>query len=183
MATYKIQKRSGAVVDFDKDRIGVAISKAIESIENYELPNENLPQNLTDEINQELEKHFFLESKVPTVEDVQNLVEEKLVEANCFEVAKSFILFRAQRTKLRAHKRIFELETIDQNKTKVFKFDGSQGVYNEAKLRNTWAIAAKGVEDECKFEDLIKVFNITLIDGLKTQDILHNLRKASIDLI
>ena len=77
MATHKIQKRSGAVVDFDKDRIGVAISKAIESIEKiHELPNENLPQNLTDEINQELEKHFFLESKVPTVEDVQNLVEE-----------------------------------------------------------------------------------------------------------
>jgi len=183
MATYKIQKRSGAVVDFDKERIGVAISKAIESIENYDHTDQNLPLNLTKEINSELEKHFFLQDKIPSVEDIQNLVEEKLVEANCFEVAKSFILFRAQRTKLRAHKRIFELENIDQNKTKVFKFDGAQGIYNEAKLRNTFAIAAKGVEDECKFEDLIKVFNITLIDGLKTQDILRNLRKAAIDLI
>lgn len=183
MASYKIQKRSGAIVDFDKDRIGVAISKAIESIENYQPPQADLSMNLTQEINQELETHFFSENKVPTVEDVQNLVEEKLVEADCFEVAKSFILFRAQRTKLRAHKRIFELESFDQNRTKVIKHDGSHDIYSETKLQNIWSIAAKGVEEECKFEDLIKVFNITLIDGLKTQDILNNLRKAAIDLI
>ena len=87
-------------------------------------------------------------------------------------------MFRAQRTKLRAHKRIFELETIDQNKTKVFKFDDLKESIMKQNLETLGQLLPAGVaKDECKFEDLIKVFNITLIDGLKTQDILHNSRK------
>jgi ribonucleoside-diphosphate reductase alpha chain len=183
MPIHKIQKRTGDIVDFDQNRISHAIIKAVDSIENFELSDTQLPHKLALQILNELEQHFFSSNRVPTVEDVQNLVEEKLVEYNCFEVAKSYILYRASRTKIRARKRLFELEQLDQNKVRVKKDNGQQVAYSQAKLENTWAIAAKGLEQTCTFEELINVFNITLTDGLDTSQILQNLRKAALDLI
>jgi len=183
MPKYQIQKRTGKIVEFDQSRIIDAISKAVESLEEYKLPEQNLVNNLTEQIVSEIEEHFFKVDKIPSVEDVQNLVEEKLVEADCFEVAKSFIIYRAQRTKLRAHKRIYELEILDPNKSKVTKSSGELDIYSEAKLKNAWSIAAKGLQEECTFEELMKIFNITLIDNIDTSQVMNNLRKAAIDLI
>ncbi len=183
MPIHRIQKRTGQIVDFDLNRITQAILRAIDSTPEFELNDSNFPESLSQQIEVELRSHFFNSDKLPTVEDVQNLVEEKLVEANCFEVAKNFIIYRAQRTKIRARKRIFELEQLDQNKIRVKKQNGDVVAYNEAKLKETWAIAAQGLHDLCPFEDMMNIFNITLIDGLDTQQILKNLRKAAIDSI
>ena len=183
MPIHKIQKRTGQITDFDASRITEAILKAVDSTPDFELEDSNLPTYLTDQITVELKEHFFENDKLASVEDVQNLVEEKLVEANCFDVAKSFIMYRAQRTKIRARKRLYELEQLDQNKIRVKKSNGDVQAFDEQKLKDTWAIAAKGIEDRCKFEDLINLFNITLIDGLDTEQILKNLRKSAIDSI
>ena len=183
MPIHKIQKRTGQITDFDSSRILSAIQKAIESTSDFTLEDANLPVSLTEQIESELKEHFFDADKLPSVEDVQNLVEEKLVEVNCFEVAKSFIMYRAQRTKIRARKRIFELEQLDQNKIRVKKLNGDIEAFNENKLKNTWKIAAKGLHEKCTFEEMMKIFNITLIDGLDTEQILKNLRKAAIDSI
>lgn len=183
MPIHKIQKRTGQITDFDASRITEAILKAVDSTPDFELEDSNLPTILTDQITVELKTHFFDKDKFASVEDVQNLVEEKLVEANCFDVAKSFIMYRAQRTKIRTRKRLYELEQLDQNKIRVKKSNGDIQAFDEQKLKDTWAIAAKGLEDRCKFEDLINLFNITLIDGLDTEQILKNLRKSAIDSI
>ena len=163
MPIHKIQKRTGQIVDFDLKRITQAILKAIDSTPEFELNDSNLPESLTLKIESELKSHFFEADKLPTVEDVQNLVEEKLVEANCFEVAKHFIMYRAQRTKIRARKRIFELEQLDQNKIRVKKVNGEVVAFNEQKLKETWQIAAQGLHDKCRFEDIMNIFNITLL--------------------
>ena len=50
MPKYQIQKRTGKIVEFDQLRIIDAISKAVESLGEYKLPEQNLVNNLTEQI-------------------------------------------------------------------------------------------------------------------------------------
>jgi len=60
--------------------------------------------------------HAFRETEgLPDIEVIQDVVERQLVEAGHFDIAKNYILYRAERARRRAEKRIEELEKIDKN--------------------------------------------------------------------
>lgn len=92
----KIVKRDGRSVDFDFEKIVQAIYKAAEAIggNNYEEARE-LAQQVCDII--ETEKP----GEAPTVEYVQDTVEKVLIESGHARTAKEFILYRAERTRVR----------------------------------------------------------------------------------
>lgn len=183
MLNPQILKRNGLIVDFDPIRIETAIKKAVQNTPDHGISLSNFANILTNEIVEELNDMFFIEEKVPSVEDIQNIVEEKLVESGCFAVARVYILYRAERAKSRAERRLEELEKIDKELLKVVKHDGKKQKFSRKKLKNVWKIAAKGLEKQCPFDELFELFKITLIDGIETQQIMRNLRKAALDKI
>jgi ribonucleoside-triphosphate reductase len=75
MALYKIQKRNGTIVTFDRLRIENALAKAIEAVGGDDF-TEVAP--MADEIVDLLE--FRLISTIPHVEQVQDTVEEVLIK-------------------------------------------------------------------------------------------------------
>lgn len=75
MALYKIQKRNGTIVTFDRLRIENALSKAIDAVGGHNL-KEVAP--MTDEVIHLLESR--LTSPIPHVEQVQDVVEEVLIK-------------------------------------------------------------------------------------------------------
>lgn len=90
-----IRKRNGMPVPFDVKKIRDAIRKAndaarVEAIAPYQF--EQLSDAVVDAIP---------EGQVPTVEEVQDLVEEKLIENGFAKTAKAYILYRAEHTKIR----------------------------------------------------------------------------------
>ena len=91
----KIKKRDGRTADFDIDKITQAIYKAAQAIggTNYETANE-----LAKEVCDILEAQ---DNNEPTVEQVQDTVEKVLIENGHARTAKEYILYRADRTRVR----------------------------------------------------------------------------------
>lgn len=97
----QVVKRDGTLTAFDSDKIFSAIRKAGESTGEY---SENECYLLTAQVMKVIE-HKFSE-QLPSIEDVQDIVEQVLISANYFPTAKSYILYREQRQRLRAEKRV-----------------------------------------------------------------------------
>ena len=182
MKEKQIYKRTGQIVAFDTELITIAIDKAIKATPNN-ASIENLAQNLSNEIEHEIKEKFFKKESVPTVENIQDIVEQKLVESGNLIIAKTYILYRAQRAEMRIKERLEQLKKLDQNLLNVTKHNGLQEKFARQKLHNIWNIAARGYENICPFDKVFEVFKIMLVDGITTDQILRNLCKASIDMI
>jgi ribonucleoside-triphosphate reductase len=109
MAAHKVQKRNGAIVDFDSAKIEKAIFSAAKAAGGKDFDK---AKNLTAKVVAELEKV----DTVPTVEDVQDLVERVLIHAGHPTTAKTYILYREKRAEQRADRDVVvEVEkTMDE---------------------------------------------------------------------
>ncbi|MBM3229649.1 ribonucleoside-triphosphate reductase [Candidatus Parvarchaeota archaeon] len=97
----QIKKRDGSTVPFDKEKITEAIFKAARSVGGTD---RQLAARLADAVVVELTKIFDGEI-VPSVEQVQDIVEKVLIETGHAATAKAYILYRQERTKIRAQSR------------------------------------------------------------------------------
>lgn len=91
----RIQKRDGRVVTFNVEKIANAIYKAAESIggSDYDEALE-IAGRVCDHIES-------AGKKIPTVEEIQDAVEKLLIEEGHAATAKAYILYRANRTRVR----------------------------------------------------------------------------------
>ncbi len=95
----KIVKRDGRVVTFDSTKILLAIAKAAQATK------ETLPLGpLTDEVVSVINRNFSDNAHPATVEDCQDIVEDVLIEHNYAKTAKEYILYRANRNRVREAK-------------------------------------------------------------------------------
>ncbi|HEB01380.1 MAG TPA: ribonucleoside triphosphate reductase [Candidatus Portnoybacteria bacterium] len=101
----QIQKRDGRIVDFDKSKITTAIFKALKVTNEG---GQGIAQRLSNKVVEELNKRFKKE-EIPSVEKIQDLVEEILIDQDYAETAKAYILYRDQRRKLREVKKPIDL--------------------------------------------------------------------------
>ena len=94
----KIQKRDGRTVPFSVDKITDAIYKAARAVGGNDYES---AENLAEKVCELLEKENFSSSNPPSVEQVQDTVEKVLVENGHARTAKAYILYRADRTRIR----------------------------------------------------------------------------------
>ncbi len=97
----KIVKRDGRVVNFDRGKIVSAISKAAVSAHENPLLGTNLLYKI--------EKLLFqrYKGRLPTVENVQDIIEEILIKEDYDKIAKNYILYRKKREEIRDAKRFY----------------------------------------------------------------------------
>lgn len=86
----KIRKRDGKIVDFDKEKITNAIFKAAAAVGG----TDRKEAERTTEIVIRMISEKFKDDYIPTVEDIQDLVEKALIEAGHATTAKAYILYR-----------------------------------------------------------------------------------------
>ena len=91
-----IIKRNGAKVPFDSNKIRNAILKA-----NVHTSGEKISEEKLDEITLLVVAVYDQAGVTPTVEQVQDTVEEKLIEFDLPKTAKAYILYRAEHQKMR----------------------------------------------------------------------------------
>lgn len=90
----QVIKRNGNIVDFDQTKIATAIEKA-----NCEVkPGERASKKEIDEI---IDYILSLDKKRMLVEDIQDIIEEKLMENGHFELGKKYIIYRYNRALIR----------------------------------------------------------------------------------
>ncbi|MBE5707174.1 MAG: hypothetical protein EGR78_09545, partial [Erysipelotrichaceae bacterium] len=104
-----IRKRDGRLVDFEVDKIAGALYKAFSAcFDKVELKK---VYAIAHDVEKRLEEK---ESTLPTVELVQDTVEEILIEEGYVRVAKAYILYRDKRSRSRDMKSIL-LESIEND--------------------------------------------------------------------
>lgn len=90
----KIVKRDGHIVDYDPSKIRTAIKKANVEVRPKERATEDEIQSIVEYI-EELNKKRIL------VEDIQDIIEEKLMEIDRYQLAKKYITYRYTRELVR----------------------------------------------------------------------------------
>lgn len=93
----KIKKRDGRVVEFNQEKIINAIYKAAISVGGH---NYNMAETISQKVVEEIERANS-NQEFPDVETVQDYVEKVLIETGHAKTAKAFILYRAERTRIR----------------------------------------------------------------------------------
>jgi ribonucleoside-triphosphate reductase len=92
-----VRKRDGRLEPFDQERITNAIWKAAKAVGGKD---RELAKRLSDQVVAELKRRFG-EDGVPTVEEIQDIVEKILIENGHARTAKAYILYRKQHQDLR----------------------------------------------------------------------------------
>ena len=111
----QVVKRNGTIVDFDQSKIINAISKANNEVKASERATKKEIGEIIDYINS-LKKDRIL------VEDIQDVIEEKLMEYGHYELAKIYIIYRYKRALVR------KANTTDQSIKELI--DGESEYWN-----------------------------------------------------
>ena len=90
----KIVKRDGKIVDYDPEKIRIAIGKANEEVSRKNRATKEQIEEIIDYI-EELNKNRIL------VEDIQDIIEEKLMSFEKYTLAKKYITYRYTRELVR----------------------------------------------------------------------------------
>ena len=109
----KIKKRDGQTVEWDQLKITNAIFKAITATGQGD---GEISKRLSEKVAQILSRRFK-ENEIPHVEQVQDIVEEVLILDGLVETAKSYILYREQRRRVRE-----AMAVVDESSEMVDKY-------------------------------------------------------------
>ena len=90
----KVIKRDGRAVEFDRNKIAVAIEKANTEVKG----NEKASKQEIEEIIEYIEE---IDKKRILVEDIQDIIEQKLMEIKKYNLAKKYIVYRYTRALVR----------------------------------------------------------------------------------
>ena len=101
MQVTKVRKRDGRIEPFEITKIATAIHKALDATKTKD---GKTAQALAEEVAIILNKRF--ENVIPSVENIQDIVEETLMRRHLTKAAKAYILYRQQRAQVREAKRI-----------------------------------------------------------------------------
>jgi len=173
-----IKNRLWDLVDFDKSKIKNAILKAYDACLEKDLSDVN---SIVEKVLIHLKNHNS--EDILNIEQIQDAVENCLMEAWKYKVAKSYIVYRRERAKEREKQKEKLEKKLASNSLKVLKSDWTKEIFDISKVKKTYKRVVNWLEKTCKFEEIEKVLKNYIVDGIKTLDITKMLVKASIDLI
>ncbi|MEK7103686.1 MAG: ribonucleoside-diphosphate reductase subunit alpha [Patescibacteria group bacterium] len=171
MPVTHIKKRRGEIVDFDPSRIEHVVNRAF--LEQGYAEDLSLLSEIRKALVTRLDEEF--EDRIPTVENLQDYVEQELAVRGFFDVAKAYIIYRYEHAKIREEKQKDLLSRIEKNDLYVVKRDGKKENFSLEKLKKTLAHFIKGYEKEINVDALTAQCRTELYDGISTQDIYRTL--------
>lgn len=126
-ASQKVRKRDGRIVSFDQARITNAILKAMQAVQEGKAQDASM---VSDNVAKELKKKYPGDSVIG-IEEVQDTVEENLILLDYAKTAKSYILYRQERAKLREKKKEVpeHVRKLSEASKKYFKNPLSEFIY------------------------------------------------------
>lgn len=161
----EIRKRNGNIVPFDRSKIVTAMGKAF-SGEGAAVESSTLDQ-MADRVISKIEP-LMVANEVVTVEKVQDVVEETLMERGYFRVAKHYILYRFEHIKEREKE---VLEKIEENRLTIEKRDGGRETFSREKVKASLQFFTRGYESDIDLDDVAAQIEREVYDGIKTPEL------------
>ena len=167
----QIRKRNGKIVPFEKDKIITAVQKAFFAAMGD--AHESEARRITDAVLIEIDKTVAALGAdfVPGVEDVQDLVEFSIMEEGFYDVAKTYIIYRFERARVRDHEQEKVRERIEQRELLVQKADGRTELFSIEKVRKVINRAAEGIAGDIDVDALVLQLESEVYDGIASRDI------------
>ena len=109
----QVIKRDGSAVDFDKSKIITAINKANTEVRKKERATK-------EDIDSIIEFIISQNKRRMLVEDIQDIIEEKLMECEKYELAKRYIVYRYNRALVR------KANTTDESILKLIRNENKE---------------------------------------------------------
>ena len=170
-----VVKRSGEVVGFDSQRINNAITAAINAgDEKYDSAKIN---EIVESIQGEIYDRFT--EFYPNVENIQDIVEKHLLRSDMLDVARRYIIYRAERTSEREKLKDNISRKAELGKLKIIKRDGTTVLFNPQKVRETIYRICQKYPDTTSVDAISKELSRNIFDGATTNDIEKALLLAS----
>jgi ribonucleoside-diphosphate reductase alpha chain len=164
----QIKKRDGFFAPFEAKKITDAVGKAFVSA-NVSISQAQL-SDITAVVVSALETKF--QDSIPGVEDVQDIVEQVIMNAGYFDVAKAYILYRNEHTKLRTEE---VLQKIEEHVLSVTKRSGEKELFSTEKIKNTIVHFVKDIENDIDVEAVVKQCENEVYDGITTEEVLREI--------
>jgi len=107
----EIRKRNGTVTAFNQNKISNAIFRALAATSKAD---RGMADQLAENVVNKLVEQGFTNTRTPTVEDIQDIVESTLIDSGNSDIAKAYIVYRHERRKLREEKmKVLNLKALD----------------------------------------------------------------------
>jgi uridine kinase len=165
----KIIKRDGSVVQYNRDRIATAILKATTSVGNA---NQKLAESMAEKVEAALVATYGAEM-MPSVEDIQDVVENMLIESRLTRIAKNYIIYRHQHAMARAAK-AYAFEVTDnvpyRKLYEVLRWNmdhGCESVQSLNRIIRTGKFPELVKESEKRFDDEIQFAAARILQDLR----------------
>ncbi len=145
----RVIRRNGKVTIFDSNKISVAITKAFLAVEGGNAAASTRIHDTVTELSAQVAK--ALTRRLPSggtvhIEDIQDQVELSLMRSGNQKVARAYVLYREERTRLRTEN---DTPAAEEKSTdlQVTLEDGSKVALNTKRLRQVVTEACKGLSD------------------------------------
>ena len=171
----RIKKRDGSVVTFEPEKISRAIVKAFEAT--IGISDTKVIEEISTTVLETLSERVsnLSETIVVDVEDVQDIVESKLMSLGYFDIAKAYIIYRSEHADQRAElisQKIAKLKKkLAKNDLYVTKRSGKKVLFSLEKIYHTFEIVTKDIKTELDIDKLITQLVGELYDGISTAEI------------
>lgn len=172
----QVQKRDGRLVSFDNSLILAAIQKAfcaerqLDGLEQLDDATHEKIGVIVENILSQL-SGLTKDNKGISVESIQDMVERELMRFEFFSVARRYILYRAEHTRMRQLRSEEELASDEPFPTLMVKRDGVLENFDFEKLQKQIRVACVGLEDSCNSELLIEETKKQFFDGISPREI------------
>ena len=178
----RVIRRNGKVNGFDPSKISVAITKAFLAVEGSTAAASRRIHEVVDELTDQVVKALF--RRMPSggtihIEDIQDQVELALMRGEHHKIARAYVLYRAERARLRAEKSaVASNEATPSQALNVTLENGALQPLDWTRLQQIVDEACRGLSDV----DGAWILNETrrnLFDGVPIKDVAPALLMAA----
>ncbi len=170
---FRVIRRNGKVTAFDGNKIKVALTKAFLAVEGSNAAASTRIHNLVEELAQQIAA--AVTRRMPSggathIEDIQDHVELALMRAGEHKVARSYVLYREDRSRKRKAQQREQAPVIKQNTINVSLPDGAKVPLDKKRLQQVVEEACSGIQG-ADADAVIKETMRSLFDGVAESDI------------
>jgi ribonucleoside-diphosphate reductase alpha chain len=178
----RVIRRNGKVTHFDASKIGVAITKAFLAVEGGGAAASRRIHEVVEELTGQVAAALFRRNPsggTIHIEDIQDQVELALMRGEHHKVARAYVLYRAERAKLRAEKNAEQpAQAAAESVLHVTLGDGSQKPLDLARLNRIVAEACRELAD-VDGGWILEETRRNLFDGVPEKDVASALLMAA----
>ncbi len=170
----RIIKRNGTVVPFDASKIAIAMTKAFLAVEGGTAAASTRIHETVDNLTKQITATF--KRRMPSggtihIEEIQDQVELTLMRSGEQKVARDYVLYREQHSRMRAEKRAAnQAADADYPSLNVTLANGTRAPLDIARMRTIVSEACanlKGVDEKAILDEAMR----NLYDGVNESDV------------